>query len=173
MAALRVFLAVDLPEKTKKKLFTLAEKIGKEGVVSTSGPNLHITLKFFGELGYDKITSIEAKLSKIHFSPVKVTVKGIGVFPNEDYVRVIWAGCTGLEPLVKQIEEVLAFKSEEQFVGHITIARVKKKVNLRDFIHSHKNAKFGEFVADRFELKSSQLTKTGPIYLTISEFDSE
>jgi len=173
MTVLRVFLAVDIPEKIKKKLVLLAGKIEKEGVIPVSEQNIHITLKFFGDLSYDKIVALESKLRGMSALPVKISIKGIGVFPSEEYVRVIWAGCIGLEPLVKQIEAELggAFKSEEPFVGHITIARVKKKVNLRDLIAAHKNDSFGEFTAESFELRSSQLTKVGPIYSTISEFE--
>jgi 2'-5' RNA ligase len=175
MAPLRVFLAVDIPENIKKKLFNLAQKIDKEGVVPVSDQNLHVTLKFFGDLSFDKIVSLEAKLRDISSQPLKVTIKGVGVFPSEDYIRVIWAGCTGLEPLVNQIEETLGSqfggKEDERFVGHITLARVKRKTNLRDFLQLHKNDSFGEFTTDTFELKSSQLTKSGPIYSTVSEFE--
>lgn len=173
MNVLRVFIAIDLPEKIKKKLLSISLKIDKEGVVPVSEENLHITLKFFGDLSYDKIVSLESKLRLISAKPVKVTVKGIGVFPNEEYVRVIWAGCTGLEALVAQIEESLgpSFKSEDKFVGHITIARVKRKVNLKDLVSGHRTDSFGEFTAENFELKSSQLTKSGPVYSIISQFE--
>ena len=73
--------------------------------------------------------------------------------------------------MAKKINEALAseFKREE-FTAHATIARVKQKVELHDFLEKHKNDSFGEFVCTNFVLKQSELSIEGPKYTTLASF---
>ena len=120
-------------------------------------------------------------MESIRFSSFPIQLKGVGVFPNKKNVRVIWVGCESrnkeLEALAEKINAVLAKygKKEEgtsRFIGHLTIARVKKKVELKDVLQKHKNDDFGSFACKSFELRQSVLQRSGPVYTTIAKFQN-
>ena len=109
---------------------------------------------------------------------IKVKLRGVGVFPNESYIRVVWIGCKSKDNSLKELSDrinegigELGFPREEN-TPHLTIARVKRRINLLDFLAKYKNADFGEFEVTQFFLKQSILgrdTGKGPKYETIVE----
>lgn len=175
---IRCFIAIDIPNKLKERIGELSKELEKEinigAIKPVTNENLHITLKFLGNVLEKKLAIIEQRLKSIQFKPFLIHLKGVGVFPSEEYIRVIWLGCLGeeIEELAEKINHVLAkdFR-KEGFVGHLTIARVKKKVELKDFIIRHKNDDFGTFLCKSFELKKSRLEKDGAVYTILARFD--
>jgi 2'-5' RNA ligase len=171
---MRCFIAIDIPEEIKEKIMKiekeLEEKI-KESAKFVERENLHITLKFLGEIEENKAQKIKEIINSIPFTPFKIKLKGVGVFPNEKFIRVIWIGGESkeLEDIAKYLDEKLKsekFKSEE-FIIHLTIARVKSKVNISDFLKKYQGYEFGEFEVDnvsQIKLKKSILTSKGPVY---------
>ncbi len=137
--------------------------------------NLHLTLKFFGEIYDNRINEIKEKLKNFKFEKIKCHLEKIGFFPSDSYVRVIWIS---LEPqekireLAKQINESLDSKNMK-FESHITLARVKKIKNKKEFLERLKKVKIEqiEMIIDSFSLKKSTLTKEGPVYETIKKFN--
>lgn len=100
-------------------------------------------------------------------------MRGVGVFPNEKYIRVVWAGCESpeLEELAKHVNEKLSgMFTEEKFIGHITIARVKRKFVLKDYLRKYMEKDFGEFVVREFYLVESVLRKEGPKYMVVATY---
>ncbi|MBI5051348.1 RNA 2',3'-cyclic phosphodiesterase [Candidatus Micrarchaeota archaeon] len=170
----RCFIAIELSEKAKKKVYAAARTLERlEGVRLVDPENLHLTLKFLGEVGPDKIESAIQLLGKIKRNKFKVTLTKVGAFPNKEYIRVVWIGCVSneLEGLGKQVNDALSklFKPES-FAAHLTIARVSKKISLEQFFTKYEKTKFGEFEVDRFYLKSSVLGKEGPVYENLKEY---
>jgi 2'-5' RNA ligase len=172
---MRCFIAIDIPEEIKEKIMAiekeLEEKI-KESAKFVERENLHITLKFLGEIEENKIPEIKEIINSISFTPFKIKLKGIGVFPNEKFIRVIWIGGESkeLEGIASYLDEKLKsigkFESEE-FTIHLTIARVKSKINISNFLNKYQNYEFGEFEVaniNQIKLKKSTLTPKGPIY---------
>ncbi|MCD6189658.1 MAG: RNA 2',3'-cyclic phosphodiesterase, partial [Thermococcus sp.] len=94
---MRAFIAIDINDDIRQRLVEAQEKIEKTKsakIKFVEPENLHLTLKFLGEITEEqaeeikRLLEIVAKKHKKH----SVRVKGIGVFPNYNYVRVIWAG---------------------------------------------------------------------------------
>jgi len=144
--------------------------------------NIHLTLKFLGEIFPKDAEEISDALNFIENErKFKIFLKGIGTFPNENYVRVLWIGVAEgnreICELQKKIDNVLSskfkFSSEKDFVSHLTIARVKyvyDKAALKTFIEKYNDFEFLKFTAEKVSLMKSELRKEGPVYSEIKTF---
>jgi RNA 2',3'-cyclic 3'-phosphodiesterase len=187
MEKIRSFIAVELPGELKKALAELQGRFKSAGSLPlrwVEPGNIHITLKFLGDIDVDitgKITAaLEASIQDIQ--PFSIEAGGLAVFPNMQRIQIIWVGLSGdlqkLGQLQKRIEEnlkPLGFPAENRpFTPHLTLARV------RDYARPVERQKLGELIsATGFEgkykidvkavnLMRSQLTREGPIYSRIS-----
>jgi 2'-5' RNA ligase len=177
----RCFICIDLPLEAKKYLNEVQEMIKKKNLFQgkfTEFENLHLTLKFLGEISEEKISEVRQRLKKAKFNAFDVYLGEVGVF-SERFANLIWVklGGKSIFDLQKQVGDVLdgLFETEERFMSHVTIARPKKvfdKNLLLDYLHKIKIKKEC-FNIDRFFLKSSDLKEDGPVYSTIEEYPSE
>ncbi len=171
---IRSFLAIAIPEELKKKILALQKELAAKRIKLVEQENIHITLKFLGDVTKKEVKQTNQILQQITMHPFIIQLKCIGVFPNENYVRVIWVDCKSkeLQQLVEKVNKLLAplCEKEEEFIPHLTIARVKQKCDLKDFLEKHKHDDFGTFSCKEFVLYKSALTKQGPIYTRITRF---
>jgi len=172
---MRLFVAVHIPDEIREKLGALGIEVKRhgEGIVPVKSGNMHLTLKFIGES--DRADEIVKRLREVPFAAFSCTVKGVGVFPTPQYVRVVWAGMESgdaLESLAKDVGGVLrGLGGDERFSAHVTIARVKRKVDLTDFLQKHRDEDFGTFTVPGFDLMESVLGKPGgPEYRVVAHF---
>ena len=182
---LRTFIAIDLPSQLK---FRLAEVLGKLQSVGgkirwTAIENIHITLKFLGDLTPEAIESLKSGLRRevAPFEPFHVRLVGTGQFPPKGSPRVLWVGCQSpaqeLEKLHAAVEKA-AFdvgvpREKRAFTGHITLGRVKSGKNLNkvvEVLNSMREEEFGSFEVRGITLYKSTLTPTGPIYEALETF---
>ncbi len=167
---MRLFLGIDLPMFVKRKLFKVSEELdGLRCVRRVRKENLHITLLFLGEKTNKEKMLIHQRLQELKFKPFKVSVEGLGFFPSEHFIRVIWAGVgEGRDKLVKlhsKIVEALDWKESEPFVPHVTLARATAKIpGLEDFKKKYEKKKFGSFVVKEFFLVRSHLGRAKARY---------
>ena len=169
----RTFIAVELPDEIRAKICGIQPSFGlKSGLVARD--NIHVTLKFLGEIQDAKVEKIKKALDGIKVAPFQAHVKGIGVFPDMKYIRVIWAGIAegaeqfvGLSSAVESALVPLGFAKEKKFTPHATIARVKGVADKNALIARIKelaDAEFGTFTVGEVKLKKSTLTPKGAIY---------
>ncbi len=174
---MRLFIAVGIPPEIKRALGEAQKGLPEEGgLKKVEMPQLHLTLKFLGEVNPRMLDRVDGVLREITFSPFRVKVQGIGVFPNEKYIRVVWAGCQSveLEELAKHINEKLAgMFAEEEFTPHLTIARVKRKLVLDEYLRKYADEKFGHFQVNEFYLVESVLSRAGPKYTVVGTYGSK
>ena len=135
--------------------------------------NMHFTLLFLGEITDDAAEDVKKSLSGIAFKPIELSFTHLGAFPNPKFPRVIWIGVdkTASEQLVElaaQVEEKLAplgFKSDKPFKPHLTIFRVKNKIDdISKKIEKYRQIDLGKDVICELKFKKSILTSNGPIY---------
>jgi 2'-5' RNA ligase len=180
---IRSFIAFDIDNESVIKRFSEAQaKLVNTGadLKLVKPQNIHMTMRFLGNISPPMVDSIHEEMKKISFTPFNVEIKGLGVFPKLKYARVIWAGIrkgadeltnvfSQLEPLLRG----LGFKPDPKgFSPHLTIARVKtgrNKVELVRRIQELVDYEFGIVRADCLRLKKSVLTPKGPIYSTLRE----
>ncbi len=180
----RAFLAFEIEqEEVRKKLVTvqsLAVATGAD-LKLVEPENIHMTIRFLGDVSLDLVDRIFEEMRSIKFKPFPVQLFGIGVFPNLNFPRVLWAGMTfgaeQLQGVFNQIEpklEALGLPPERNaFSPHLTIARVRSgrnKSQLADFVAKNAKLDFGSVEARCLRLKRSELTPRGPIYTTLREF---
>ena len=175
---MRCFIAIELPEHLKSKIFHKAETLEKEGLFNgkiTEKENLHLTLKFFGDVTEEEIQEIKGKLSKLDFRKMNVKLGKTGFFDDENHIRILWVELIshGIEPLRKKISEsTLKFKEDTDFNSHITFARIKKVLAKNKLLENLKKIIFHEpeFEVSEFVLMKSELLKSGPRYKILEKF---
>ena len=142
--------------------------------------NIHLTLKFLGEIEPSLVEQVTRVVEGISFQPFTAKIEHVGVFPNLRRPRVVWAGITEgssqLEEIWSEIDgklSVLGFEREmRRFSPHITIGRVRSGRNRDKLVHeisSLSDYVFGDLHVDRVVLKKSVLTPRGPVYTTLAE----
>jgi 2'-5' RNA ligase len=179
---MRLFIAIDLPEEAKESIEKIkAELKGLKGVKPVSQENIHLTLKFLGEVSDNKAEEVAKALEQVKFKPFKISISKMGVFPNENRIQVLWIDAEPAEPLFdlkKRIDDALPrFKDDHPFKSHITFARIKyianesDKKKILDILKE--SVEKTEFVVSKFRLYKSDLQPAGPIYDIVKEFASD
>ncbi len=184
---IRSFLAFDIPEAVKAEMASVISVLStKERDVRWVAPELmHCTIRFFGEVEEKLLLQrLAPKIEQevLHQSPVRLEARGIGVFPNWRYPRVIWAGIGGETETVVALHSKLeeAFqdyplpKDQRMLRLHLTLGRAKSPIKagspLLHLVEKMIEHQFGEFTVDALTLYESRLTKDGPVYTALRRF---
>ncbi len=174
----RAFICIDFSPLVIKEIAGIQKEIGKikfHGKI-TEAENLHLTLKFLGEIDSETLEKIKARLREIKFSEFEAKLGKIGLFNYLGQPRIIWMKINGKD--IFKVQKMIDLKlkdtleQEERFMSHLTLARIKYVPNKRMFFRKIKNIKIDEnsFKINEFKLKSSGLGRFGPIYSTIEEY---
>lgn len=175
MNSFRAFVAVDVECGPALQEVLKELKAYGKALKPVSPANVHVTLKFLGEI-YERTTpDIEKVMREAArgIAPFEMRLADVGVFPNERGPRVIWAGMVGAEPLVSMAAaldegcEPLGFPRERRpFTPHLTLARVREgfRPDVSEFLSKHQGQDLGSFKVGTIRLKKSLLTPAGPIY---------
>ena len=89
---MRLFTAVDLNTEIKDYLYSLQFKTTSAKINWIAKKNLHLTLKFFGEINDEELIKVRDNLKNVNYKKFKLKLTHIGFFPNEDNIQVIWLG---------------------------------------------------------------------------------
>ena len=172
---MRIFVAVGVPKDVVEEV-KKAQKSLKDAKLKLV-KDFHVTLKFLGEVPEPKVEEIKEALKQIKLKPFKAKLTGMGVFPNPNYIRVVWIGVSPNEfiELQKQVNialERVGFKKDKRFHPHLTLARikfVKDKESFKSVLRDIKVEK-KEFEINEFKLIKSTLTREGPVYEDLEVF---
>ena len=92
---MRCFIGIDLPKSLKKDIKKFMKEIDKSNTFYgkfVEIENIHISLKFLGDVEDTQLENLKKALSKIKFKPFICSIKGVGAFPSTHYVKVLWFG---------------------------------------------------------------------------------
>lgn len=176
---IRLFVGLALPESHRRQLSMLSH--GIEGARWVDPQNLHITLRFIGEIDEDVAEDIANALDNVTAEPFSVTLKGLGTFGQPPHA--LWAGVedapTGaLAALHATIESIVVRQGLEpehrKFTPHATLARFKKTVNVMrvaQMLEASGDVALEPFDVSGFTLFQSHLTPQGAHYVSVAEYD--
>lgn len=184
---IRSFLAFDLTDEVREELGKLIALLSPKakGIKWVDPHLMHCTMKFFGEIEEELLTGDLTRVIEEtvrHQSPIHLKGVGVGVFPNWRYPRVIWAGLTGEVEAAISLHERLEtvfepfglLRDERAFRLHLTLGRTKSALKnsepLVNLVEKLVDREFGEFTVDHLTLYKSVLTRQGPIYTALREF---
>ncbi len=178
---MRLFIAVNIPEEIKEKLSVLTERLKckMSGVRWIAKDNFHLTLKFLGEVGDEKVDKINYVISGIvqSIKPFRVLFSDLGVFPDLNYPRIIWVGVkegsSELKNIAEKIENSLlpfGFEKEKRpFSCHLTVGRTKS-FKTKNISFENMGTDLSPFILERIDLMQSFLEKAGPEYKCLKSF---
>ena len=179
----RLFIAIDIPGHIKDNVCDYIKTLLKENshIKLVSAPNIHITLKFLGNINIDKIEKIKKAIKETaeKFNKFKYEINGkINAFPSPGNARVIFleigSGGEQISEIYKQLEDNLEKikirKEKREFSPHITIARIKDKRNMEHLINEYKLNKIERLDCSNITLFESQLKPHGAEYSILGEF---
>jgi 2'-5' RNA ligase len=179
----RLFVALDLPDEVRASLSDLIVKLKPKshGARWVQAANLHITLKFIGHVGAEKLGPIQHALEGIHSPrPIDVTFRRMGFFPNDRRPRVVWCGVHASPNLANLAAEIdrslgpLGVEAETRpFTPHLTLARFKSSERVADLVRAAEgmeSAEFGSTTETEFHLYESLLKPSGAQYNRLASF---
>ena len=181
----RIFCAVELPSDVRLRLQEHVRKLRAEipdvAASWTRVDNIHLTLKFFGDVNVDRISKISTAAAHAakESSAFEISVGGTGVFPKRNRPQVLWIGVNDpsgkLSALQKALEKEftsVGFEKEDRaFRPHLTIARIRRLEGARQLADAHLKTEFKsqEIKVSELIVFRSELSSKGSKYTTISK----
>jgi len=183
----RIFCAVELPDEIRDRLHDHAKRVREavpEAGASWSRPeNVHLTLKFFGNVPTEKLPLISDAASRAakNHPPFQIAIGGTGVFPKPSRAQVLWIGVDDpsgrLSALQMRLEEEFAAegfpKEDRAYRPHLTIARLRKPEGARRLAETHLQTSFKktQITVSEFVVFRSELSSKGSRYTAISRHE--
>ena len=185
MNGIRAFIAIEIDTACKQEISGLIKRLKKSDsdVKWVNELQMHLTLKFLGNVDRDKVPEISAALKGIASKnpSFQIAFSGISTFPGLSRPRVIWVGVDkgsgDVKALFHFIEKEMVnlgfTKEEHDYRAHLTLGRVRSQKNIRELTKLIGETDFKPPVGikiNKFILFQSILTSKGPVYTLLQEF---
>jgi 2'-5' RNA ligase len=180
---MRLFIALEIPSTVRENLAELLKSLRAVSPQTrlVRPENLHVTLKFIGEVAETKLAAIQTELARVRCDQsVTLDFRRLGFFPSEKHPRVFWAGIEALPNLktlaadIETATETLGIPREGRpFSPHLTLARFEPPQlpeQLRAAIEENAERNFGSLRTTQFHLIESKLKPSGAEYTTVESF---
>jgi len=172
----RLFVGLRPPAAVRAQL--LAVMGGVSGARWQDDFQLHLTLRFIGEVERPQAEDVAIALSNVHFPAIQVSLDGVGQFESRGRPNALWAGIRphdALAGLHKKVDQALVrcgFPPEGRaYLPHITLARMNASAGPTDrFLESHAGLASPLFTLDHFLLFESTLGREGAIYEAVERY---
>lgn len=174
---IRLFTAVELPAELRRRMAQLCTGVDKARWVPEE--NLHLTLRFIGEVAEDLAEDIAAELDAVRAAPFPLTLSGAGHFESGRRVRTLWLGVEKSEALTALYDRIDAAVQRaglppegRRFHPHITLARFRngRPAAVRGWLAANGMFRAVPIMVERFVLFSSHLRSEGALYRPEVEF---
>lgn len=172
----RLFVAIRPPAAVREPLLDLME--GVRGARWQDEEQLHLTLRFVGEVDRHQAEDVAAALGTIHHPRFEIALAGIGSFDRRGQPTHLWVGVAPHDPLKtlhNKVDQALAHAGVEPdrraYLPHITIARLNRATGPVDaLLAAHGGITSAPFMVDDFRLYESDLAADGAIYSVIQRY---
>ncbi len=172
----RLFVAIRPPDRIRDLL------LGAMGGISDArwqtDEQLHLTLRFIGEVDRHMAVDVHAALGAVHQPPFEIAVNGLGTFDRRGQPDTVWAGIAPHEPikaLHNKIDQAMTrvgvAPDQRAFLPHITLARLKRWSGpVRNLLEQSGGLTSPPFVVEAFALFESKLTPEGAVYSLVERY---
>jgi 2'-5' RNA ligase len=182
--SIRTFIAFELPPAVISLLQEVQQELKRLKLRArwVRPENIHLTIKFLGDISPGDIDKIGAAMADavVEFAPLSLAVKGIGVFPGIRRPRVIWVGLGGdihsLLAIQSRLEEKLTAvgfpREKRSFKAHLTLGRIKQAANpaiIRQVINEYANLSSDDLIFKQIILYKSDLKPSGAVYSQLKQ----
>ena len=172
MSTERLFIALTLPPAVREALAALAEPL--PGVKWTPPDQLHLTLRFLGDVATEAIEPVIERLAGVRVAPFILPVEGLGTFPPNRPPRILWIGVGSGHPrlfqLRQRVDDTLIAcglpLDVRTFHPHATLARMTENAApaLAHWLHVHREYAAPPFQVEAFDLYASELQPAGAVH---------
>lgn len=185
---MRCFIAIDIDENNRAALGDLQQQLKSEVDIKKSDvkwvkpENIHLTLKFLGEIRDEQVVDICNIVKDVagRHDSFELDIESVGHFGGRS-ARILWVGSgkgrENLLQLQKDLEEQLASAGwppeKRAFSGHLTLCRIKNSkagIKLAQITEQYRDFKVGVMPADSVSVYQSELTPVGPIYTVLGDY---
>jgi 2'-5' RNA ligase len=172
----RLFVAIRLPRPARDRLLSVMG--GIRTARWQTGDQLHLTLRFIGEVDRHLADDVHAALSEVRHPPFDIALSGLGSFERRGRPTTLWAGVSPREPLETlhhKIDQALRRAGVEPdrraFHPHVTLARLKGGAGpIRPLIEAAGGIVSPPFTIAQFHLLESRLTPAGAAYEVVDSY---
>jgi 2'-5' RNA ligase len=175
----RLFVALSLPPPVRDALAALAQPL--PGVTWTRPEQLHLTLRFLGDVPVAQHEAMLERLAGVHVEPFILPVEGLGTFPANRPPRVLWAGVGRGHPRLFQLRQRLddallaagVALDVRTFHPHATLARCTEDAGapVASWLRAHREFAAAPFRVDSFDLYASELRPSGAVHTLKRRFE--
>lgn len=167
---IRLFVAIDVPQSIRDRLVALQG--GVPGARWSTSEQMHLTLRFIGEVNETVAHDIDDALTAIRAPSFDLELSGVGEFGGKN-PRALWAGVKSNEALLHlqrktetALQRIGLEPEQRKFSPHITLARLKAapRDKVVQFLTHGSLFAAGPFPVTSFVLFSSHMTPNGSIY---------
>jgi 2'-5' RNA ligase len=192
MDAIRAFIAIELPEDIRKQLDAIEKQVIAQAGESAlravrwvPANNMHLTLKFLGEVSTGNLQALARILQSeaAEHHGFEMTIGRLGAFPNVRRPRVIWVGTeapgelSGLQKAIESETHKLGYPVEERpFSPHLTLGRISQNARPDEVTRVARAlseimiGEIGRMRVDRIHLFRSDLHPSGAVYTSLYDF---
>lgn len=173
----RLFVAVPLPEAVSQRLAALAG--GVPGARWVPDRNMHVTLRFIGDVDGREAADIAVTLAEVEGAAFELAVDGVDIFGNRRDARILYAGVAPRDPLKRlrdKIETALQRQGlaaeERKFHPHVTLARLRGAPpdRIGRFLEANGLLMSPAFPVDEFILFDSIRGNDGAVYRELHRY---
>jgi 2'-5' RNA ligase len=172
----RLFVAIRLPSPIQEQVLDMME--GLAGARWQDADQLHLTLRFIGDVDGRTADDIVAALASVRHRPVAIRLEGVGAFGTRGRTNALWSGVSPHDELAhlhRKVDQALVragLESERRaYLPHITLARFGRSAgDLAPWIRAHAGLSSPDFTLEHFALYESHLRQAGATYDVIERY---
>lgn len=183
---IRAFIAINLPQQIKAELEAfqraLKSKVPTDWVRWTAADQIHLTLRFLGNIPAEAVPALESALQRVCAAakPFELAAERFGWFPEGTRPRVLWVDVSGQLDALNRLAQAIIIETmdwgeleDREFRAHLTIGRVKTNIptdlrKLSEILGKVQLGQLGQWQVTHVDLMRSQLHPTGPVYTRLA-----
>lgn len=172
----RLFVALRPPPAIRSALIDTMS--GLPGARWQDDEQLHVTLRFIGEVDRPLAEDVAAAMENVRHPPLDLTVEGVGAFDRRGQPHSLWAGIRprdGIAALHRKIDAALVrlglAPEGRAYLPHVTLARLNRgSAPVEPWLHAHAGLALPAFAATHFQLYESTLGSEGARYEAVARY---